>query len=111
MTDAMAREELMSSSSGDRMLAVLGLFTVERSEWTVDVAAEELGVSATTAYRYFKRLTNAGLLFALLGGSLWSYPTFKLLAREAWKRGPRGLAAFLGDALVPAGRGAPYPSA
>jgi DNA-binding IclR family transcriptional regulator len=44
------------------MLAVLGLFTVERSEWTVDVAAEELGVSATTAYRYFKRLTNAGLL-------------------------------------------------
>jgi DNA-binding IclR family transcriptional regulator len=44
------------------MLAVLGLFTIERSEWTVDVAAEELGVSATTAYRYFKRLTNAGLL-------------------------------------------------
>jgi phytoene dehydrogenase-like protein len=45
---------------------------------------------------------NAGLLFALLGGSLWAYPTFKLLAREAWKRGPRGLAAFLGNALVPA---------
>src|SRR5262245_3417349 len=45
---------------------------------------------------------NAGLLFALLGGSLWSYPTFKLLAREAWRRGPRGLAAFLGEALVPA---------
>jgi DNA-binding IclR family transcriptional regulator len=44
------------------MLAVLGLFTIDRSEWTVDVAAEELGVSATTAYRYFKRLTNAGLL-------------------------------------------------
>ena len=44
------------------MLAVLGLFTLDRSEWTVEVAAEELGVSATTAYRYFKRLTNAGLL-------------------------------------------------
>jgi DNA-binding IclR family transcriptional regulator len=44
------------------MLAVLGLFTIDRSEWTVEVAAEELGVSATTAYRYFKRLTNAGLL-------------------------------------------------
>lgn len=49
-------------SSGDRMLAVLGLFTMERSEWTVDTAAGELGVSATTAHRYFKRLTNAGLL-------------------------------------------------
>jgi DNA-binding IclR family transcriptional regulator len=44
------------------MLAVLGLFTVDHPEWTVDIAAEELGVSATTAYRYFKRLTNAGLL-------------------------------------------------
>lgn len=45
---------------------------------------------------------NAGLLFGLLGGSLWSYPTFKLLAGDAWRRGPRGLAAFLGEALTPA---------
>jgi len=45
---------------------------------------------------------NAGLLFGLLGGGLWTWPTFKLLAGEAWRRGPRGLAAFLGDALVPA---------
>ena len=45
---------------------------------------------------------NAGLLFGLLGGGLWSYPTFKLLAGEAWRRGPRGLAAFLGQALTPA---------
>lgn len=44
------------------MLAVLSLFTVERPEWTVEAAAEEIGVSATTAYRYFKRLTNAGLV-------------------------------------------------
>lgn len=58
----MATTEPRSTSSGDRMLAVLSLFTIDRSEWTVEVAAEELGVSATTAYRYFKRLTNAGLL-------------------------------------------------
>jgi len=45
---------------------------------------------------------NAPLLFALLGGNLWSWPTFRLLAREAWKRGPRKLAAFLGNALLPA---------
>src|SRR5262245_1683121 len=45
---------------------------------------------------------NAGLLFALLGGNLWSFATFRLLAREAWRRGPRGLASFLGEALVPA---------
>jgi DNA-binding IclR family transcriptional regulator len=58
----MTANEPRTTSSGDRMLAVLGLFTIDRSEWTVDDAAEELGVSATTAYRYFKRLTNAGLL-------------------------------------------------
>lgn len=45
---------------------------------------------------------NAGLLLGLLGGSLWTYPTAKLLAGDAWRRSPRGLAAFLGDALVPA---------
>ena len=45
---------------------------------------------------------NAGLLFGLLGGRLWSRPTLKLLAGEAWRRGTRGLAAFLGEALTPA---------
>jgi len=45
---------------------------------------------------------NAPLLFGLLGGRLWSASTAALLAREAWKRGPRRLAAFLGEALAPA---------
>ena len=39
---------------------------------------------------------------ACSAAALWSYPTFKLLAGEAWRRGPRGLAAFLGEALTPA---------
>lgn len=45
---------------------------------------------------------NAPLLFGLLGGRLWSAATAKLLAREAWRRGPRKLADFLGAALAPA---------
>jgi phytoene dehydrogenase-like protein len=45
---------------------------------------------------------NAPLLFALLGGQLWSWPTAKLLATEAWRRGPRQLARFFGEALTPA---------
>ena len=44
---------------------------------------------------------DAGLLFGLLGGGLWSYKTLKLLAGEAWRRGPRGLAAFFGEAMLP----------
>lgn len=45
---------------------------------------------------------NAALLFGLLGGRLWSLATAKLLTREAWRRGPRALAAYFGEALAPA---------
>ena len=45
---------------------------------------------------------DAPFLFALLGGDLWSWPTLKLVAKQAWARGPRGLAAWFGRALVPA---------
>jgi phytoene dehydrogenase-like protein len=42
---------------------------------------------------------NAPLIFALLGGSLWSRRTAWMLVREAWKRGPRNLAALVGESL------------
>ncbi|MEP3276668.1 MAG: NAD(P)/FAD-dependent oxidoreductase [Stappiaceae bacterium] len=45
---------------------------------------------------------DAPFLFALLGGSLWSWPTAKLVAKRAWKEGPRGLASWIGKALRPA---------
>ena len=35
---------------------------------------------------------DAPFLFALLGGSLWSSAMLKIVAREAWRRGLRGLA-------------------
>ncbi|MFD2249982.1 phytoene dehydrogenase-like protein [Pseudochelatococcus lubricantis] len=45
---------------------------------------------------------DAGFVFGLLGGRLWSLDMLKTVAREAWKRGLRGLAAFFGEALIPA---------
>jgi len=45
---------------------------------------------------------DAGFVFALLGGSLWSSTTLKTVAREVWKRGLRGMAGWFGEALVPA---------
>ena len=42
---------------------------------------------------------DAPFLFALLGGRLWSWAMAKTVAREAWRRGPRGLSAFFGEAL------------
>lgn len=45
---------------------------------------------------------DAELIFALLGGKLWSFKTARLLAHQALKRGPRAFAAFLGEAMAPA---------
>ena len=42
---------------------------------------------------------DAPFLFALLGGSLWSGAMLKIVAREAWRRGLRGLASYFGEAL------------
>ena len=51
-------------STADRLLNVLRLFTFEHPKWTVDAAALELGMTVSTAYRYFKSLTDAGLVAA-----------------------------------------------
>ena len=45
---------------------------------------------------------NAGFVFGLLGGNLWSMATAKMVAKEAWSRGLKGLASFFGEALAPA---------
>ena len=42
---------------------------------------------------------NAALLFALLGGRLWSRATLWLLLREGYRRGFRNLATLMGDAM------------
>jgi phytoene dehydrogenase-like protein len=45
---------------------------------------------------------DAPFLFALLGGSLWSWATLKLMAGQVRKLGFRSLAAWMGRALTPA---------
>jgi DNA-binding IclR family transcriptional regulator len=70
------------NSSGDRLLAVLGLFTVERPQWTVEAAAAELGVSAPTTYRYFKRLTTAGLISPVSGAGYTLGPAIIQMDRQ-----------------------------
>ena len=60
------KEETVSTAN--RLMAVLGLFTVERPEWTVEQAAKEIGMSVSTAYRYFRDLSEAGFLEPFSGG-------------------------------------------
>lgn len=54
-------------TTANRLLRILSLFTIEQSEWTVEDAASEIGVSVSTAYRYFKDLSRAGFLDPLPG--------------------------------------------
>ena len=49
-------------TTANRLLRVLGLFTVEKSEWTVEEAAKDMGIPVSTAYRYFRELSKAGFL-------------------------------------------------
>jgi len=70
------------ASSGDRMLGVLDLFTIDAPEWTVEDAANVMRVSATTAYRYFKQLTKAGLISPVSGASYALGPAIIQMDRQ-----------------------------
>ena len=78
------------------------IFSMDRAR---NIAAFE-ALAAGDGARYgadMERLgADAPFLFSLLGGSLWSWGMLKIVAREGWKRGPRGLAAFFGQALTTA---------
>ncbi len=49
-------------ATADRVLSILGLFTIERLQWAVEDAASELGWPVSTTYRYFRSLSDAGLI-------------------------------------------------
>lgn len=54
--------------TANRLLRVLGLFSIEKSEWTVEEAARQMGIPVSTAYRYFRELSRAGFLDPFSGG-------------------------------------------
>lgn len=56
------------TSSLDRMLSILDLFTETSPDWTVEQAMDRTGFSRSTIYRYFKSLNDAGLMAPSSGG-------------------------------------------
>jgi DNA-binding IclR family transcriptional regulator len=86
-------ERKPKGSSGDRLLAALALFSIERPQWAVDDAAEALGVSATTAYRYFKQLTAAGLISPVAGAGYTLGPAIVQMDRQLQATDPMLIAA------------------
>jgi phytoene dehydrogenase-like protein len=72
---------------GDRAANIAALDALSAGDgMAFAAAADEIGA-------------NAELIFALLGQGLWTRQTARLVLREAWRRGPRNLAAFLGEGL------------
>jgi len=64
------------TSSSERMLAIPRLFTLERPVWTVDEVSRELGISISTAYRYFQSLIRFEYLDEVPGGGYRLGPAF-----------------------------------
>ena len=85
--------ERKSRSSGDRLLMALALFTIERPQWTVEQAAETLGVSPQTAYRYFKQLTGRGLITPVTGAGYTLGPAIIQMERQIQATDPMLIAA------------------
>lgn len=61
------------------------------------------GLAAGDGGRFAKVMEGMGadapFVFSLLGGSLWSGGMLKTVLKETWRRGPRAMASFFGEAL------------
>lgn len=69
-------------TSPDRTVSVLNLFTLESPAWTVEDASVALGVSGSSAYRYFATLSEAGLLTTEATGRYILGPAFLQYDRQ-----------------------------
>lgn len=78
------------------------VFTKDRARNVAAFEALAAGDGAAFAREMDGLGADAPFLFALLGGSLWSPAIAKAVAREAWRRGLRGLAGWFGEQLVTA---------
>ncbi|WP_295810542.1 NAD(P)/FAD-dependent oxidoreductase [uncultured Nitratireductor sp.] len=107
LADDLARHglEFCNTDTPTGVLRADGSFFIHRRDRQANIAAFN-ALAAGEGERYNRDVVsveeNAGLIFGLLGGRVWSLATARLLAREAWRRGPRQLAAFFGEALTPA---------
>lgn len=72
---------------------MLRLFAGEQSEWTVEAAARQLGLSQSTAYQYFRSLVDGGLLSTYKTGLYVIGPAIIELDRQTRLRDPLILAA------------------
>ncbi len=89
-------------STSDRLLSVLALFTIERPQWGVEEAAHELGLAVSTAYRYFRSLSEAGIVTPYSNGRYVLGPAIIQYDRQLRLRDPLiGVATPIMQRLTP----------
>ena len=92
----------------NRLMLLLELFSREgKSDWSVDEAAIELGLSASHTYRYFRTLSGAGYISAFTPGRYVLGPAIIALDRKMRTGDPMIQAArsLMNEILVPAPAG------
>lgn len=57
-----------TTTTSDKTLGVLDLFTPKEPEWTVEAAADRLNFSVSTTYRHFRSLAASGLITSYTPG-------------------------------------------
>lgn len=72
----------------DKVLSLLGLFTPDEPQWTVEAAASRIGVPTSTTYRYFRSLADAGLIVDFAAGRYVIGPAIVELDRMARNADP-----------------------
>ncbi len=79
--------------TSDRTITLLRLFTVERPQWTVEEAAHEIGMTISTAYRYFRSLSENGFICSYATGKYVLGPAFMQYDRQIRMLDPLLIAA------------------
>lgn len=87
------------SGSGERILAILSLFSEARPEWRPDEMKAALGYSRPTLYRYIKTLKDAGYLVSLTQASYTLGP--KVTELDFVMRRADPLISLAGEHLAP----------
>lgn len=75
-------------STVDRALSILRFFGPEKPEWTVEEAAREMGLPTSTVYRYFRSLTETGLIVNFASGRYVIGPAIIELDRQTRRLDP-----------------------
>ncbi len=79
--------------TSDRTITLLRLFTVDRPQWTVEEAALEIGMTISTAYRYFRSLSEHGFICSYATGKYVLGPAFMQYDRQIRMLDPLLIAA------------------